>query len=149
MEPRAGEGRLAWLALRASCTEAWIKELQNGDFADMLSSLPSNTTGQMLVRFTEARCVQLCGGNARRGHTFFKLLHNVMQRVDASRRQCVKGHSMLRSTSADRYSGLAAKKKLKACSKSAPNLMRVLKSSSQRWLLQAVAADEWDRCRKL
>lgn len=45
------------------------------------------------------------GGNARRGQLFFKLLHNVMQRVDASRRQCVKGHSMLRSTSADRYGG--------------------------------------------
>lgn len=84
---------------------AWIAEVQNGDFAEILGSLPSNTTGQMLVRFTESRCVQLCGGNARRGQLFFKLLHNVMQRVDASRRQCVKGHSMLRSTSADRYGG--------------------------------------------
>lgn len=41
------------------------------------------------------------GGNARRGQLFFKLLHNVMQRVDASRRSCVKGHHF-RSTSAER-----------------------------------------------
>ncbi|CAJ1326985.1 unnamed protein product [Effrenium voratum] len=39
---------------------AWIADVQNGDFGDVLGSLPSNTTGQMLVRFTEARCAQLC-----------------------------------------------------------------------------------------
>ena len=39
--------------------EAWIAEVQNGEFAEILGSLPSNTTGQMLVRFTESRCVQL------------------------------------------------------------------------------------------
>lgn len=38
--------------------EAWIAELK-GDFAEVLNGLPSNTTGQMLVRFTESRCVQL------------------------------------------------------------------------------------------
>ncbi|CAK9041237.1 unnamed protein product, partial [Durusdinium trenchii] len=37
---------------------AWIAELK-GDFAEVLNGLPSNTTGQMLVRFTESRCVQL------------------------------------------------------------------------------------------
>ena len=42
-----------------SLRKAWIAEVQNGDFVEILGSLPSNTTGQMLVRFTESRCVQL------------------------------------------------------------------------------------------
>eukprot|EP00438_Fugacium_kawagutii_P002219 Skav233847 [mRNA] locus=scaffold3130:123287:127312:- [translate_table: standard] len=45
----------SWLQL-----EAWIEKVHNGAFADILRTLPSNTTGQMLVRFTIARCQQLC-----------------------------------------------------------------------------------------
>lgn len=54
----------------------WIENL--GRFQVVLDSLPSNTTGQMLVRFTEGRCVQLCG-NERLGKQFFGALHRVMQ----------------------------------------------------------------------
>ncbi|CAE7694626.1 DSK1, partial [Symbiodinium pilosum] len=56
----------------------WIANLDSGSFVDVLGCLPSDTTGQMLVRFTAKRCAQLCG-SSRRGQDFFKLLHEAMQ----------------------------------------------------------------------
>ena len=41
---------------------AWIGEVAEGQFRSVLDELPSNFTGQMLVRVTEARCIQLCEG---------------------------------------------------------------------------------------
>merc|ERR1712232_1414847 len=59
---------------------AWFQEAADGHFQDVLDSLPSNFTGQMLVRVTEARCVQLCGGSQKRGRALFDLLHDEMLR---------------------------------------------------------------------
>lgn len=64
----------------------WIDGLAHGGFSDIASSLPSNFTGQMLVRLAEGRCVQLCGGNERRGRHFFDLLHQEIHRVESSRK---------------------------------------------------------------
>lgn len=64
----------------------WITTVADGRLQDALDNLPSNFTGQMLVRLTEARCVQLCGGNERRGRSLFDHLHQEMDKVDASRR---------------------------------------------------------------
>eukprot|EP00747_Dinoflagellata_sp_TGD_P209093 gnl/TRDRNA2_/TRDRNA2_82517_c0_seq1.p1 gnl/TRDRNA2_/TRDRNA2_82517_c0~~gnl/TRDRNA2_/TRDRNA2_82517_c0_seq1.p1 ORF type:complete len:428 (-),score=59.27 gnl/TRDRNA2_/TRDRNA2_82517_c0_seq1:143-1309(-) len=64
----------------------WVSTVCNGQFRDVLDSLPSNTTGQMFVRLTESRCVQLCGGNERRGRYFFDLIHQEIQRIDKSRK---------------------------------------------------------------
>jgi kinesin family member 2/24 len=65
---------------------AWLTDLHDGAFRDVLSTLPLNTTGQMLVRLTETRCIQLCGGSVRRGHLLFKLLHKVINHIEALRR---------------------------------------------------------------
>lgn len=59
----------------------WLEELADGAFRDVLEEIPSNFTGQMLVRCTEARCVQLCGGHAQRGHELFHLLHEEMKKA--------------------------------------------------------------------
>lgn len=59
----------------------WLEELADGAFRDVLEEIPSNFTGQMLVRCTEARCVQLCGGQAQRGHELFHLLHEEMKKA--------------------------------------------------------------------
>jgi len=64
----------------------WIETVKDGRFRDVLEALPSNFTGQMLVRLTEGRCVQLCGGNERRGRQFFDLLHQEIQNVESSRK---------------------------------------------------------------
>lgn len=64
----------------------WVDGLCDGSFEDIASQLPSNFTGQMLVRLSEGRCVQLCGGNDRRGRHFFDLLHQEIHRVDSSRK---------------------------------------------------------------
>jgi len=58
----------------------WISEVAEGQFQAVLDDLPSNFTGQMLVRVTESRCVQLCGGSRKRGLMLFDLLHAEMQR---------------------------------------------------------------------
>ncbi|CAE8661768.1 unnamed protein product [Polarella glacialis] len=57
----------------------WFDDVSGGDFRDIV--LPSNFTGQMLVRVTETRCVQLCRDEQRRGRTLFHLLHAEMQRA--------------------------------------------------------------------
>eukprot|EP00811_Abedinium_folium_P004550 NODE_1418_length_2483_cov_5.893039.p1 GENE.NODE_1418_length_2483_cov_5.893039~~NODE_1418_length_2483_cov_5.893039.p1 ORF type:complete len:725 (-),score=173.24 NODE_1418_length_2483_cov_5.893039:307-2250(-) len=49
--------------------------------------VPLNFTGQMLVRLPEARCAQLCGGDARRGRRFYELLHEEMRKAETSRKQ--------------------------------------------------------------
>jgi len=66
----------------------WLGRVQGGQFQDIM--LPANFTGHMLVRLTEARCSQLCGGggdgSARRGRALYDALHQEIQRVDVSRK---------------------------------------------------------------
>jgi kinesin family protein 2/24 len=64
----------------------WLRGAANGQFRDVADAVPSNFTGQMLVRLTEGRCVQLCGGHEKRGRCFFDLLHQEIQRVEHSRK---------------------------------------------------------------
>merc|ERR1740121_2031758 len=64
----------------------WLASVSDGQFQDLVDALPSNTTGQMLTRLTENRCVQLCGGSERRGRRLFDALHQEMQAADASRK---------------------------------------------------------------
>jgi len=64
----------------------WLNALNGGLFQDAADALPSGCTGQMLVRLTENRCVQLCNSNERKGRRLFDLLHQEIQRVEASRR---------------------------------------------------------------
>lgn len=64
----------------------WLESVNDGRFRDIADTLPRNFTGQMLVRLAENRCVQLCGGNDRRGRSFFNAIHQEMQRVEASRK---------------------------------------------------------------
>lgn len=63
----------------------WLGALDGGRFQDVLDALPSNFTGQMLVRMSESRCVQLCGSE-RRGRQLFDLLHQEIDRAAQSRR---------------------------------------------------------------
>merc|ERR1711879_163078 len=70
-QPRAVPPK-AWTPEQVS---AWVVSVADGQFQDVLSALPAQFTGQMLVRLTESRCVQLCGGDQRRGRAFFDLLH--------------------------------------------------------------------------
>mmetsp|Transcript_173137 Transcript_173137/g.555180 ORF Transcript_173137/g.555180 Transcript_173137/m.555180 type:complete len:1387 (-) Transcript_173137:544-4704(-) len=65
----------------------WLANASGGQFVDMLEKIPSNFTGQMLVRLSESRCAQLCGDNARRGRSFYTLLHQEISRVQSSRKQ--------------------------------------------------------------
>lgn len=65
----------------------WLANLDGGRFKDALEALPSNFTGQMLVRVTEGRCLQLCGGCERRGRLLFTLLHEEMRAAESVRRQ--------------------------------------------------------------
>jgi len=65
---------------------AWLTQAGGGKFHDVRDALPSNFTGQMLVRVTEARCVQLCGGSERRGRQLFELLHQEIRRSVPARR---------------------------------------------------------------
>jgi len=64
----------------------WLAQAGGGRFGDARGALPSNFTGQMLVRLPESRCVQLCGGNERRGRRLFELLHQEIRRAEQSRR---------------------------------------------------------------
>jgi kinesin family protein 2/24 len=64
----------------------WLATVDNGQLEDIADAIPQNFTGQMLVRLTEGRCVQLCGGSERRGRQLFHLLHQEIQRVDMSRK---------------------------------------------------------------
>jgi len=64
----------------AEQVRSWLAALEEGKFQDVLDALPSNFTGQMLVRLTESRCVQLCGGDQKRGRFFFDLLHEEIRR---------------------------------------------------------------------
>jgi len=64
----------------------WLLAANGGQFRDVADAIPSNFTGQMLVRLTENRCVQLCGGSDRRGRRFFDLLHEEIHRVEMSRK---------------------------------------------------------------
>jgi len=64
----------------------WLATVGGGQFLDVLDALPESFTGQMLVRLTESRCVQLCGGEQRRGRRLFDLLHQEIHNVDASRK---------------------------------------------------------------
>merc|ERR1719181_2686315 len=64
----------------------WLASLAGGQFLDVLESLPDSFTGQMLVRLKESRCVQLCGGDQRRGRRLFDLLHQEMNNADVSRK---------------------------------------------------------------
>jgi len=63
----------------------WLATVGGGQFINLLDSLPETFTGQMLVRLTESRCVQLCG-DQRRGRRLFDLLHQEIHNVEASRR---------------------------------------------------------------
>jgi len=65
---------------------AWLGKVGGGKFVDVRDSLPSNFTGQMLVRLTEGRCAQLCGDDGRRGRLLFDLLHQEIKRADLARR---------------------------------------------------------------
>jgi len=60
--------------------QAWLGEVANGQFREAQGMLPSNFTGQMFVRLTEPRCVQLCGGNKQRGHLLYDHLRRELQR---------------------------------------------------------------------
>lgn len=64
----------------------WLATVGGGQFIDVMDSLPETFTGQMLVRLTESRCVQLCGGNQRMGRRLFDLLHQEIHNADASRK---------------------------------------------------------------
>lgn len=64
----------------------WLASVGNGQLRDVVDAIPQNFTGQMLVRLTEGRCVQLCGGNEHRGRQLFDLLHQEIHRVDMSRK---------------------------------------------------------------
>lgn len=64
----------------------WLGTVSSGHFQDVADAIPSNFTGQMLVRLTEGRCVQLCGGSERRGRSLFDVLHQEIQRVVSSHR---------------------------------------------------------------
>jgi len=64
----------------------WLCGLNGGQFRDAAEALPSSCTGQMLVRLTENRCVQLCSGNERKGRRLFDLLHQEILRAEASRK---------------------------------------------------------------
>jgi len=65
---------------------AWLSRVGGGKFLSVKEALPSNFTGQMLVRLTEGRCTQLCGDDARRGRALFDLLHQEIRRADLARR---------------------------------------------------------------
>lgn len=62
----------------------WLRNASGCQFRDVADVLPSNFTGQMLVRLTEVRCVQLCNGSDRRGRTLFDVLHYEIQRASKS-----------------------------------------------------------------
>jgi len=68
----------------------WLSVLDGGRFYNVLEALPKDFTGQMLVRLTEGRCVQLCGGGTKaareQGRLLFELLHQEIDRVNAARR---------------------------------------------------------------
>jgi len=64
----------------------WLTNVSGGRFRDLIDSIPSNFTGQMLVRLTEMRCIQLCEGSERRGRSFFDALHKEIQHVESSRK---------------------------------------------------------------
>jgi len=64
----------------------WLTSANGGQFQDLVQVIPSNFTGQMMVRLSEGRCVQYCDGNQRRGRKFFDLLHDEMLRVEAQRK---------------------------------------------------------------
>ncbi|CAK9103629.1 unnamed protein product [Durusdinium trenchii] len=65
--------------------QAWLRQLEDGLFADVCSTLPAEFTGQMLVRLSEGHCVQLCGSESR-GRLLFDLLHQAMRGSDSTRR---------------------------------------------------------------
>merc|ERR1712190_215825 len=62
----------------------WLAAVDNGHYRDVAETLPTNFTGQMLVRLSEGRCVQLCGDNQKRGRYLFDLLHQEIHRVESS-----------------------------------------------------------------
>lgn len=64
--------------------QTWLTELEDGNFVDVSSSLPTEFTGQMLVRLSEGHCVQLCGSEGR-GRLLFDLLHKAIRGSDPSR----------------------------------------------------------------
>merc|ERR1712070_1077025 len=64
---------------------AWVGIAGQGQFQSVVDSLPSNFTGQMLVRLTESRCIQLCSGDVRRGRLLFVLLHQEIRSTEAVR----------------------------------------------------------------
>eukprot|EP00930_Biecheleria_cincta_P036337 TRINITY_DN24929_c0_g1_i1.p1 TRINITY_DN24929_c0_g1~~TRINITY_DN24929_c0_g1_i1.p1 ORF type:complete len:1428 (+),score=233.23 TRINITY_DN24929_c0_g1_i1:277-4284(+) len=58
----------------------WLAGLEGGGFfEDVIAALPTDFTGQMLVRLSAARCVQLCGGDSRRGQLLFERLHQAIR----------------------------------------------------------------------
>lgn len=59
----------------------WVGTAGGGQFRSVGDSLPSNFTGQMLVRLTESRWIQLCHGDDRRGRLLSDLLRNEIQRI--------------------------------------------------------------------
>lgn len=63
-----------------SQVRAWLAEV---GFPDVADALPSNFDGKMLVRVPEARCTQLCGGDARRGAALYA---NLKERIRVSKR---------------------------------------------------------------
>lgn len=72
-----------WTAEKVS---DWLASVNGGQFRGIRDALPSNFTGQMLVRLSECRCIQLCGGDRRRGDQLFRALHDEILRAGGTRR---------------------------------------------------------------
>eukprot|EP00927_Polykrikos_kofoidii_P055529 TRINITY_DN4975_c1_g2_i1.p1 TRINITY_DN4975_c1_g2~~TRINITY_DN4975_c1_g2_i1.p1 ORF type:complete len:1524 (+),score=324.69 TRINITY_DN4975_c1_g2_i1:674-4573(+) len=65
----------------------WLRGISTAQYRDVAEGIPSNFTGQMLVRLTEGRCVQICNGSEKMGRYLFDMLHQEIQRVEQSRKQ--------------------------------------------------------------
>eukprot|EP00405_Crypthecodinium_cohnii_P045007 CAMPEP_0206582790 /NCGR_PEP_ID=MMETSP0325_2-20121206/34705_1 /ASSEMBLY_ACC=CAM_ASM_000347 /TAXON_ID=2866 /ORGANISM="Crypthecodinium cohnii, Strain Seligo" /LENGTH=1080 /DNA_ID=CAMNT_0054089561 /DNA_START=164 /DNA_END=3406 /DNA_ORIENTATION=- len=71
----------------ADQVKEWLATAGGGQFSDVVDNFPSNFDGRMLVRLPENRCVQMCGGNDRKGRALFAQLHDEITRVQSSRKQ--------------------------------------------------------------
>jgi kinesin family protein 2/24 len=60
----------------------WFTSVAGGQFRDVADAIPSNFTGQMLVRLSEGRCVQLCGSE-KRGRYLFDALHLEIRKISS------------------------------------------------------------------
>lgn len=86
MRAQRGPRRLHPKQWTSEQVRTWLLELHEGSFREVSEALPADFTGQMLVRLSEARCIQLCNGNDGRGQDLFDLLHQEMASADVQRR---------------------------------------------------------------